>query len=236
MSRHPLRWASAAVPLLLLALASVPPATAAVPGAGPAAEAIGAEPPRQVLERVLAEHRVEREAPEPGLRAYAAYLVGSAVEALVDRIVLAGSTPWTVVGWALVIAAVGAALWVGGRALLGRTKTAKPAGPAAPDPVAPAAAPRSAAAWRELVGARLDAGDLPGALEALWWWAAGVAAGGPVDPSWTSRELLAACRHPGLRRPLAELDRLTYSERSSTRAEIESLSRTLEGALAGAPA
>ena len=74
---------------------------------------------------------------------------------------------------------------------------------------------QGAAVWRAEVESRLGAGDVPGALEALWWWLARSLAADRVDPTWTSRELL---RHAPIERSqrrlllpaVRQLDVFTY--------------------------
>jgi hypothetical protein len=64
--------------------------------------------------------------------------------------------------------------------------------------------------WRIEVERRLAAGDLAGALEALWWWFARGLTAARVDPAWTSGELLAHARRPELAPLALALDRLLY--------------------------
>lgn len=69
---------------------------------------------------------------------------------------------------------------------------------------------RPRAEWNGLIEERLAAGDIAGACEALWWWLARGLTDGPVEPSWTSRELLVATGRHELRSEVRGLDRLIY--------------------------
>lgn len=88
-------------------------------------------------------------------------------------------------------------------------------------------------AWRRRLEERLAAGDLAGALEALWWWfATALELGVAVDPSWTTRELLRRARRPGLSEAAAALDVLMYGPRAATRDDVARTLATLERSLA----
>lgn len=93
-----------------------------------------------------------------------------------------------------------------------RRKRLSEAGPARAATV-PAAAPREGAGWRAEIERRLSQGDLPGALEAVWWWFAVGVSDGDVDPSWTSRELLTRSGRLDLAPLGSTLDRLLYGAR-----------------------
>ncbi len=86
-------------------------------------------------------------------------------------------------------------------------------------------------AWRSELERRIAAGDVPGGLEALWWWFACSVATVRVDPSWTSHELLARCRRADLA-PLARgLDRLLYGGERPGVEDLQRLFRQLDEAL-----
>lgn len=98
----------------------------------------------------------------------------------------------------------------------------------------PDAAPsylRDAATWRAELDGRLAAGDLRGALEAVWWWLARSLAGGAADPSWTSRELLERSGRRDLAGPVRRLDELTYGAAPPEAAEIRRTAEELAAEL-----
>lgn len=115
------------------------------------------------------------------------------------------------------------------------------------DVALPAAAPKAGPSpaerdWQAELAARLAAGDGRGSLEALWWWLArqldaGPAAGespvwpDPVDPSWTTRELLGRRGRSDLRVPGRALDRLLYAEAAPQASAVAALFDDLRRAL-----
>lgn len=89
------------------------------------------------------------------------------------------------------------------------------------------------AQWKARLEQRLAAGDLAGALEALWWWfAASLEFDGAVDPSWTTRELLRRARRPELSAAAASLDLLMYGPRSPAPGDVTACLASLERSLA----
>jgi len=85
---------------------------------------------------------------------------------------------------------------------------------------------------RREIEACLGRGDVPAAVQALWWWLAGSLCGADVDASWTSRELLARAQRVDLG-PLARaLDRMAYAARRPAAAEVRELVARFEAALA----
>lgn len=111
--------------------------------------------------------------------------------------------------------------------------------------------PRDAAAWRAELEARLARGDVPAALEALWWWLAETLtsdsdpeAARPVDASWTTRDVLARAqasargrararaRGGELSRLATELDALMYGRTRPSAPDVAASARRFERALA----
>jgi hypothetical protein len=93
------------------------------------------------------------------------------------------------------------------------------------------AAPRDPGAWRALLEERLRAGRIAEALEAAWWWLAASVSRGPVDPSWTSRELLVRAGRPELGPWAAALDRMTYGPRRPAAEDVRGLVDALDAAV-----
>jgi hypothetical protein len=92
-------------------------------------------------------------------------------------------------------------------------------------------APRDPAAWRGALEERLRAGGIAEALEAAWWWLAASVSRGPVDPSWTSRELLARAGRGDLAHWAATLDRMTYGPRRPMADELRRLVDALDASV-----
>ena len=91
---------------------------------------------------------------------------------------------------------------------------------------------RDEKAWRQELERRLARKDVTGALEALWWWMARSIAGAGVDPSWSSRELLANSQREDLSSELRGLDRMRYGTEPPSISEIERFLARLEEVLA----
>jgi len=110
-----------------------------------------------------------------------------------------------------------------------RRAPARPTRPAATG--APRTPDRDRGAWREEIDRRLARGDIEGALEALWWWFARSVSAGRVDPSWTSRELLASCGRSDLTPTAGVLDRLLYGLERPRPEDLRRFVGRLEAAL-----
>jgi hypothetical protein len=85
--------------------------------------------------------------------------------------------------------------------------------------------------WQRELDRRLTAGDLRGALEALWWWFARALTTARVDPAWTSRELLAHTQRRELGGLALTLDRLLYGAPRPRAEDIDAFRRRVEEAL-----
>lgn len=88
------------------------------------------------------------------------------------------------------------------------------------------------AGWRAELERRLAAGDVRPALEAAWWWFARSIASGPIDPAWTSRELLVRCDRPQLFPIAGRLDVLIYGAGEPTESDVRRLVDTVQEAIA----
>ncbi len=95
----------------------------------------------------------------------------------------------------------------------------------------PARPQRDREAWRGELERRLASGDVAATLEALWWWFASSLSSAPVDPSWTSRELLSRCRRQDLAPLASALDRLLYGLERPGVAELRDFAARIAVAL-----
>jgi hypothetical protein len=169
-----------------------------------------------LVRRVLEETGVDQTVATPGWAGYAEAVAEAAFAWVRARVPAAEALSSLVRGMAPVAALVAGIAALGVLYLLVRSVLRRRRGRAA----FPAAAkPRSAivpevqrgrAGWKMEMDRRLAAGDVAGALEALWWWFAHSLCPAAVDRSWTSQELLARCGRPDLGPPARALDRLIY--------------------------
>jgi len=210
-----------------------------------------AQPPKAVLPafavrpadpalvgRVLTETEVTRQPPSPSWTGY----VGAWNEAIAHWIVeffkarpevaRGLSIAVEVVGIAIVIAAVGLLGVIVARRMV-RPRTARDIPPPgwSRTPAA-SAARRDRTYWKSEMESRLARGDVAGALDALWWWlAASILPGAPVDPSWTTRELLLKARRPELFSMIGPLDVLMYGRKGASTGAVSACVARLEGML-----
>jgi hypothetical protein len=190
----------------------------------------------ELVRRILDETGVEQTPPAPGWSAYFETLAQAFAEWLVrhfPRLQGLASLPRrlgpaaAVVGMALVVTV----LFTIARTVIRRRRTAALARPAAPPPSAPRVSERGRREWRHELERRLAAGDVEGALEAVWWWFARSVSAGRVDPSWTSRELLASSGRAELSPEAGILDRLLYGSDRPDADELRRFLVRLEAAL-----
>lgn len=85
--------------------------------------------------------------------------------------------------------------------------------------------------WGARFERRLSSGDVPGALEALWWWLACRLLADGVESSWTSGELLVRAARPDLAGLVRRLDRMIYGSPAPAGMEVLRLRRDLDEAL-----
>ena len=169
----------------------------------------------ELVRRILEETGVDQTPPAPGWSAYFETLAEAFAEWLVrhfPRLQGLQSLPRrlgpaaALLGVALVVAV----LFLIARTTVRRRQIAARARPAATAPATPRILERGRREWRHELERRLAAGDVEGALEALWWWFARSVSAGRVDAAWTSRELLASSDRADLMPEAGTLDRLLY--------------------------
>lgn len=85
--------------------------------------------------------------------------------------------------------------------------------------------------WRALLDQHLRDGRTAEALEAAWWWLAASVSRGPVDPAWTSRELLVRAGRLDLGGGAAALDRMIYGPLRPGPADVRGVVDALEAAV-----
>jgi hypothetical protein len=187
-----------------------------------------------VVERVMAESGVDRTPVAEGwmgyvrglAEAFAQWMVRAfprlrGVRALADH---AGTVCLVLLG--LLLLAIAYA-WLSG---ISRRRPSPVARPEAAPPPPPEA--RDRAAWRTEIDVRLGRGDVPGALEAVWWWFARSVSAAEVDPSWTSHELLLRSGRADLAPVARGLDRLLYGSARPAAEDVRVFLGGLERALA----
>lgn len=204
---------------LIGVLLTVPlPAAAGGGGDGPAP----APADREELRAIVVRHDVATAPERPGLAGYLRDLGHAGLDWLargLDR--LAPGFLARLAGVALLaaqvffVAALALLAALGIRALYDFVRRRRALASRAP-PVVPAAglpapsAGRSRDEWAAELRRRLAAADVAAACEALWWWLARTLVPGTVEPSWTSRELLARAGRRDLGPRVLRLDRMIY--------------------------
>ena len=216
-------------------------ATGAALLAAPLVMAAPPAPDDAALDHILREHGLGDKAQGGSWFSYVGYLLTRAlgwVFARITRILTEIGDPGGWVGvllWVLLALAVLALLAAVGSALLKRLRRrgaeSGAAGRIEAGAAAPAAALFDAASWRQELDRLLAAGDLRGALEAVWWWLARSLAGAEADPSWTSSELLAHTGRRELAGSFRRLDQLTYGAAEPTADEIRQAAAVLAAEL-----
>lgn len=195
---------------------------------------------RLLLERVLRDTRVERGPARQGMADYMVVLTRAIVERLQRAIEpLAGlfgphASSLLLATEVVLLAVLGLLLfvvvrWILSRRVVRRQKPREAAALAGSDREDLA---RGLEAWATELESHLQAGEVRGALKALWWWLARSLCGPDADPSWTSRELLDRARRPDLRSFAAAFDRLAYGRHAPRVPDVRDLVGRLRSALA----
>ncbi len=193
-----------------------------------------------LLRRALADSGAERVPRGPSWSSYLQEAASEAARRLLRSLFDEYQPFWTSFGEGLrivTLAGIGLGLLVlAVVALRLLLRSAKTRANAAAPPVRESGRPgaesgRTRAEWREELERRLDRGDIPAALEALWWWFARSLGEGRVDSSWTSRELLAARRRQDLAPHARALDGMMYGPRPPLPDETRDLLARLEEVL-----
>lgn len=189
---------------------------------------------QELMQRLLEEQGVAQALPAPSWSEYLLHLVRTALETLLEpffRNVPVAGLAWGLLVFAAAVAGlVLIALVVHGLRRRGRRKT-EPVPAAAADAAKAAARGLDPAAWRERLDAYLGSGDVASALDALWWWLATSVVHEPVDPSWTTRELLARAERADLGGFSVALDRLAYAASRPQAADVRAFADRLQAAL-----
>ncbi len=192
-----------------------------------------------LLTRVLTETHVARSPARPALTAW----LGTLVEAALRRVGVFAERMGLGTGLieaaeriaiVLLLLAAVAVVLVAVRRVSAWRMRARPAPPVpAWEEVTRETRPDDSREWRRRIEERLARGDVPGALEAVWWWLAlSLAPQSGVDASWTTRELLQRAHRPELLPVGAGLDVLMYGRRSPSREDVRVCLARLEERLA----
>ncbi len=190
----------------------------------------------ELMEQILAESRVDTAVHRPSAGQYLAHLIRVFQESFVDLLARASNRlrdSEQILRWSggILIAAAGLAVALGLGTLL-RSRLGKERPPRETSRSAETSSPVperwGAAAWHQEIDKRLAANNIPGALEAVWWWAARSLIGARADPSWTSKELTRRARRPELTPALRCLDSMIYGSATPSALRVRNLLADLE--------
>ncbi len=190
---------------------------------------------RELLARLARETGAVTTPPAPSFQEYVGTVIRHAAEALLHRLRPSGmtldaafellSTVAEVLAWVLIGAAVALLVRRLVLAWLQRRPAASEDGDAGLETTSQ---PRlGMEAWRERFRAAMEAGDLDGAMQALWMWVGLRLAGAALDPAWTSSELLRHSGRQDLRPLFARLDTWRYGPRAPEAGPLERLAAEL---------
>ena len=201
------------------------------------AEGPWGEGDRALLERLIADTRVQTTPPGPSAVDYLATLLEAAARWLGAKIERLGSllhippvllygAAWVLLALVLVALALAALRIFRHRRRQAPTAATAHLGESVP---LPATRPE---AWAQELERRLEGADARAALEALWWWLARALKGKEAEPSWTTRELLQRAGRPDLSAEGRVLDRLLYGAAPPAMNDVRGLFSRLQRALA----
>lgn len=190
---------------------------------------------RALLERLLADTRVQTTQPGPSAADYLATLAEAVARWLGDKVELLGGllqippvllygAAWTLLALVIVVLSL----------TVVRIVRRRRQAPAAASPVLGEALPLPATrpeAWAQELERRLQGADPRAALEALWWWLARALKGTEAEPSWTTRELLQRAGRADLSAEGRVLDRLLYGAAPPAMTEVRGLASRLQRSL-----
>lgn len=203
---------------------------AAVPAALPPVPA-----DQELMRRLLEQQGVAQALPPPAWTEYLMHLVRTALERLLEplfRHLPAAGLARGLLFFSMAVAVIAlGALVVRALARRRRRKPATATEPAAAGAAREAARSLGPADFWNRLDAHLAGGDVAAALEALWWWLAVSVAREPVDPSWTTRELLARAGRGDLGAFSVVLDRLTYAAARPQASDVRAFAERLQAAL-----
>jgi hypothetical protein len=192
---------------------------------------------RALLERLLAETRVQTSPPGPSGTDYLTTVAEAFAQWLASRIELLGGllhippvllygVAWSLLALITIVLALAVVRIVRTRRRRTVARTPAQAGEALPQP---ATRPE---AWAQELERRLKGADPRAALEALWWWLARALKGTEAEASWTTRELLTRAGRADLLAEGRVLDRLLYGAQPPQMTEVRGLAGRLQRALA----
>jgi hypothetical protein len=190
---------------------------------------------RALLERILREGAVDTRIDPPAWQEWLRDVLVTFLERVANafgrRLPALPPGVAAALGWTIVALLVAAVALIVVRSVSGRAASRRAAAAPSLTPVAPQL-PVPNVDWRSEAARRLAAGQAQAALEAAWWWFATAISGGPVDPAWTTREVLLRARRADLM-PLGQrLDVWMYGGRRPGVADVALLLETIEAAAA----
>lgn len=198
---------------------------------------------RQLLQDLYEQHGLDGRADEPDVSLYLQDLgraFGDRLTSWLDRHLGTFASATSAIigpvayGLLLLLAVVSLTLW--GRILWRRRAGSQVDDPSLQrlDKPRPAGGAHGAVvAWEAQLRRFITAGDVPRAVEALWWWLA-EALGTVADGAWTSRELVQHAGRRDLMPQVRRLDRLIYGSGQPSIGEVSGLWHDLQSEVATA--
>lgn len=185
---------------------------------------------RGLIDEIYDRSTIREEEAGPALASYLGYLVVRAATAIVgpaaERAASFAEIPfWVLI--ALSVLAVGLAIWMLVRGLIGRRTRVAARGATEIEAETGPTIERTPEEWLAQHQRALREGDVTAALGSLWWWVATVVAPPGLDGSWTSRDLARAVTRDGLIRGLRRLDELAFGGGAAAESDIARLHASL---------